>query len=144
VSRYVERLLAGADPPLTLAQYLALERLSAGGVLGADLARAAAVSPAAASQLLAGLEDAGLVERTRPAGDRRRQPVALTENGRAALGSARELVRGRLGALLSELPPPEADALWRSLEQVESFLAGTPPPPRPPRPPHGPPGPKRP
>jgi DNA-binding MarR family transcriptional regulator len=42
-----------------------------GGVAGPDLARRAAVSPSAVSQLLAGLEGAGLVERGRLADDRR-------------------------------------------------------------------------
>ncbi len=148
VSRWIERLLAGHAPPLTVAQYLILQAVGAGEVVGAELARRAAVSPAAVSQLLATLEAAGLVLRLPAGDDRRRQPLALTEAGRAALHSAEALLRERLAALLAELPPPEADALARSLERIEAALSGTAPPRRPPRPHHKPPhphprGPKR-
>ena len=61
VSRWIERLLAGHDPPLTVAQYLALQAIAEGEVVGAELARRAAVSPAAVSQLLATLEESGLL-----------------------------------------------------------------------------------
>ena len=59
VSRWIERLLAGHEPPLTVAQYLALQAVGEGEVVGAELARRTAVSPAAVSQLLAALEKAG-------------------------------------------------------------------------------------
>jgi DNA-binding MarR family transcriptional regulator len=135
VSRWIERLLAAHEPPLTVAQYLALEAVEAGGVAGSDLARRAAVSPSAVSQLVAGLEGAGLVERGRLAGDRRRQPLALTPPGREALRSARSLLRERLAELLAGLPAPETEALARLLASLEAALAGTAPPPRPHRPP---------
>src|SRR5215471_8144871 len=92
VSRWVERLLASHEPPLTVAQYVVLEAIGTGDVLGSDLARRAAVSPAAVSQLLAALETAGLLERRRTPDDRRRQPLELTQSGRACLDSARALL----------------------------------------------------
>lgn len=138
-SRWVERLLAAHEPPLTPAQYLALEAVAKGQIVGAELARQAAISPAAVSQLLGGLEGDGLVERQRTADDRRRQPLALTKDGDRVLRSARALLRERLAALLGELPRPEAEALARLLQRVESLLTGTAPPRRPPRPPHRPP-----
>lgn len=138
VSRWIERVLAAHDPPFTVAQYLALQAIGDGEVVGAELARRAAVSPAAISQLLAALESAGMLTRDRLAGDRRRQPLVLTEQGRWALGSAQSVLRERLAGLLADMPPPETDALARLLERLESSLSGTPPPPRPPRPPHGP------
>jgi DNA-binding MarR family transcriptional regulator len=144
VSRWVERLLAAHDPPLTVAQYLALEAIADRDIVGAELARSAAVSPAAVSQLLAGLESAHLLDRDRVDDDRRRQPLALSDEGRAALRSARTALQQRLAGLLGDLRPPEADALARLLERVQASLSGTPPPPRPPRPPRsGPPGPRR-
>src|SRR5919198_2515153 len=88
VSRWIERLLAGHDPPLTVAQYLALQAVDEGDVVGAELAARTSVSPAAVSQLLAALEAAGLLERGRLAGDRRRQPLALTERGERTLHTA--------------------------------------------------------
>ena len=96
VSRWIDRLLAAHDPPLTVAQYLALQAIAEGEVLGAELARRAAVSPAAVSQLLAALEEDGLLTRGRLEDDRRRQPLALTEQGQWALRSAQTALRERL------------------------------------------------
>ena len=135
VSRWIERLLAAHDPPLTVAQYLALQAIAEGEVVGAELARRAAVSPAAVSQLLATLEETGLLARGRLESDRRRQSLALTEQGRQALRSAQTELRDRLAGLLADLPPPEADALAGLLERLQASLSGTPPPPRPRRPP---------
>jgi DNA-binding MarR family transcriptional regulator len=133
VSRWIERLLAAHDPPLTVTQYLALQAIGDGEVVGAELARRAAVSPAAISQLLAGLEDAGLLTRDRLGDDRRRQPLVLTEHGRWVLQSAQTALRERLAGLLADIPSRESDALARLLERLEASLRGTPPPPRPPR-----------
>jgi DNA-binding MarR family transcriptional regulator len=140
VSRWIERVLAAHDPPLTVAQYLALQAIADGEVVGAELARRAAVSPAAVSQLLGALEQEGLVSRERFEDDRRRQPLSLTDQGRWALRSAQTTLRERLAGLLVDIPPPETDALARLLERLEASLSGTPPPPRPHRPPpgHGP------
>jgi len=133
-SRWVERLLAAHEPPLTVAQHLALQAVAESGVIGSELARRAAVSPAAVSQLLAALEDAGLVERVRTADDRRRQALAPTSLGLRTLQSTRRLLRERLGALLSDLPTPELDALARALPRLDDLLSGKAPPPRPGRP----------
>ena len=140
VSRWIERLLAAHEPPLTVAQYLALQAIADGEIVGAELARRTAVSPAAVSQLLAGLEDGGLLTRGRLEGDRRRQPITLTDQGEWALRSAQTALHERLAGLLADLPPREADALARLLERLQASLTGTPPPRRPHRPPapHGP------
>lgn len=139
VSRWIERLLAAHEPPFTVAQYLTLQAIADGEVVGAELARRAAVSPAAISQLLAALEEAGMLARDRLGDDRRRQPLTLTEHGQWALRSAQTALRERLAGLLADMPPPETDALARLLERLQASLSGTPPPPRPPRP-HPPPG----
>lgn len=137
VSRWIERVLAAHDPPFTVAQYLALQAIADGEVVGAELARRAAVSPAAVSQLLAALEAAGMLTRDRLQTDRRRQPLSLTEQGRWALRSAQTSLRERLAGLLADMPPAETEALARLLERLETSLSGTPPPPRP-RPPKRP------
>jgi len=134
VSRWIERLLAAHDPPFTVAQYLTLQAIADGEVVGAELARRAAVSPAAISQLLAALEEAGMVSRDRTGDDRRRQPLVPTEHGRWALRSAQTALRERLAGLLADLPPRETEALARLLERLQASLSGTPPPPRPPQP----------
>jgi MarR family transcriptional regulator, temperature-dependent positive regulator of motility len=128
-------VLAAHDPPLTVAQYLALQAIADGEVVGAELARRAAVSPAAISQLLAGLAEAGLLARDRLEDDRRRQPLSLTEQGKWTLRSAQTALRERLAGLLVDMPRAETDALARLLERLEASLSGTPPPPRPRKPP---------
>jgi DNA-binding MarR family transcriptional regulator len=130
-SRWIERLLSGHQPPLTVAQYLALRAIAAEGISGSELAQRAGVSGPAVSQLLASLSEAGLVERRELPEDRRRFALSLTSRGRRALESAQQLLRERLAALLADLPRPEADALARALPQVEAALSGAPPPRRP-------------
>lgn len=134
VSRWIERLLASHEPPLTVAQYLALRAIDEDGLAGAELARRTSVSPAAVSQLLTTLEAAGLVERRAAPGDRRRQELALGTRGRETLDSAQLLLQEQLASLLADLPHPEVDALGRLLTRLERTLTGAAPPPRPPRP----------
>jgi len=142
-ARWAERLLAGHQPPLTVTGYLALHAISEEPVPAAELARMAGVSGPAVSQLLAGLGDAGLIQRTPLATDRRWQAVALSEPGRSVFHSAQLLLASHFGELLGELPHHEADALARALPYVAAALSGSPPPRRPPPPPpkHGPGGP---
>jgi len=140
VSRWIERLLAASEPPLTSSQYLALRAIAGGGASGSDLARRAGVSGPAVSQLLAGLTDAGLVERRADPADRRRQTLALTAAGRRVLAATESALGTELKSLVDPLPAPEAHALARLLTRVEEELAGIAPPrrPAPPRPGAGP------
>jgi DNA-binding MarR family transcriptional regulator len=139
VSRWIERLLARHHPPFTVAQYLALRAVAREDVSGSELARRTGVSGPAVSQLLAALDDAGLLERHTVADDRRRQALALTSAGEHAFRSAETLLREQLATLLAPLPPPEANALARLLPRVEAELSGAPPPRRPVTPPPPPP-----
>jgi DNA-binding MarR family transcriptional regulator len=132
VARWIERLLAAHEPPLTVAQLLALEAVEE-GIVGAELAERAAVSPAAVSQLLAGLEDAGLVERLRASDDRRRQRLVLTAAGRRTLQSVRVNLRSGLLPLVNVLRRPEAESLAAALGRLATAVGDTPPPRRPPR-----------
>jgi DNA-binding MarR family transcriptional regulator len=134
----VERVLVSHEPPLTVAQYLALRAIQSTPLSGAELARRTGVSGPAVSQLLSALESAGLVQRQPAETDRRSRDLALTPRGEATLVSATTLVSERLAELLTDLPKPEADALTRLLERVEAALSGQPPPrrPHPPPPPH--------
>lgn len=136
VSRWIDRLLAQHEPPLTAPQFLALRAIGGSPVTGSELARRTGVSGPAVSQLLAGLASAGLLERRPDPGDRRHQRLALTAEGERVYDSAQALLRDRVASLLAGVPRPEADALGRLLPQVEAALAGTPPPRRPPPPPH--------
>jgi DNA-binding MarR family transcriptional regulator len=124
----VERVLASHVPPLTVAQYLALRAIDQTPLSAAELARRTGVSGPAVSQLLAALEDGGLIERQALESDRRTRGLALSPEGRKTLASATKLVSERLAELLKDLPKPEADALARLLERVEAALSGAPPP----------------
>jgi DNA-binding MarR family transcriptional regulator len=134
-ARWIERLLIQQQHPLTVAQYLALRAIARENISGTELARRSGVSGPAVSQLLASLADAGLVVRQPAEVDRRRVTLALTPAGRRTLRAAQTLLRKRLGSLLPDLPPPEADALSRALPELEAALSGAPPPRRPPPPP---------
>lgn len=143
VSRWIERLLAQHDPPLTVSQYLALRAIARERLTGGELARRTGVSGPAVSQLLAALDASGMISRVVDPGDRRHQTLALSASGSSVYRSAQALLRGSVADLLGGIPRPEADALVRLLPQVEAALAGTPPPRRPrhpkPRPHGGPP-----
>jgi DNA-binding MarR family transcriptional regulator len=134
-SRWAERLLAGHQPPLTVTQYLALRAISEEAVPAAELARRAGVSGPAVSQVLAGLGEAGLIQRTPVPSDRRWQALALSAAGQRVFRSAQALLADRVSELLGELPHPETSALARALPHVAAALSGSPPPRRPPPPP---------
>jgi DNA-binding MarR family transcriptional regulator len=143
MARWAERMLATHHPPLTVAQFLALRALADGAVGPGELARRASVSEPAVSQLLRGLEQAGLVSRELSADDRRRHHLRLTPEGEQCLASAADLVAREIGGLLGDLRGPEADRLARLLEQIAGTVEGTAPPRRPPPPPRRhPPGPR--
>ena len=133
--RWIERLLGRHDPPLTVAQYLALRAIAREALSGTELARRTGVSGPAVSQLIAGLVDARLVTTQPLPEDRRRQVPGLTRAGAKALESANATLREQLGSLLAPMPRAEADALVHLLSRVEAQLAGAPPPRRPPPPP---------
>jgi len=139
-ARWIERLLASHDPPLTTPQYLALRAIAHEQVSVNELARRAGVTGPAASQLVSALADAGLIDRRTAEQDRRRQDHALTTKGQGALASAEVLLAGKMASLIGDLPRPEIDALARALPHVEAALSGAPPPrrPSPLRPPHPP------
>ena len=134
ITRWIERLLAHHDPPLTVPQFLALRAIARDDLSASELARRTGVSGPAVSQLLATLAQGGLLDRTAAAGDRRRHRLSLTPAGERVVRSASQMLSDRLAALLAELPRPEVDALARSLPTVEAGLSGAAPPRRP-RPP---------
>ncbi len=113
-ARWIERLLAAHEPPLTTPQYLALRAVAREQVSVNELARRAGVSGPAASQLVSALADAGLLDRRAAEQDRRVQEHALTAKGQTALASAEALLAGRLASLIGDLPRPEIDALARA------------------------------
>jgi DNA-binding MarR family transcriptional regulator len=139
-NRWIERLLASGDPPLTPSQYLVLRAIAREPLSSSQIAERAGVSGPAVSQLLAALADAGLVERRLAPEDRRRHALVVSAAGERVLRAAEDRLRERLAALLDPLPAPEARALARALPHVEALLSGSAPPRRPPPPAPPPPG----
>jgi len=140
-SRWIDRLLAGHEPAITLSQYLVMRAIDHEPLTAAELARRSAISGPAVSQLLAGLAALGWLRREPDPADRRHHALSLSPEGARAYASAHDVLHRRVGELLAELPRPEADALGRLLGRVEATLSGVapprrPPPPRPPAPPH--------
>ncbi|MCL2419318.1 MAG: MarR family transcriptional regulator [Conexibacteraceae bacterium] len=138
VARWMERLLAQVEPPLTLVQYDALRAIADAPLTAAELALRTGVSGPAVSQLLATLVAARWVERHPLETDRRRQELSLTSSGEELVASIERAMTARLSDLIGQAPAPELDALTRALPFVRAALAGTPLPRRP-HPP-GPPG----
>ncbi len=139
-TRWIERLLGGHEPPLTTPQYLALRAIGSAPTSVSELARRAAVSGPAATQLVNGLADAGLIERQPEPDDRRRQRLVLSDEASRRCARPRPCWPTAWVRSLESLPRPEIDALAEAMPVVEAALAGTAPPRRP-RPPHPPPPP---
>lgn len=144
ITRWTERLLGQTEPRLTLSQYLALRAIAEEPITAVELAQRTGVSGPAVSQLLATLVAGGWVDREPAAGDRRRQELSVTGDGRALLTRVERTLTSRLAELIRDAPGPELDALTRALPFVRAALAGTPPPRRPPRPAGPPPPPGQP
>ena len=133
-SRWIDRLLAGHEPAITLSQYLVMRAIEGEPLTAAELARRSAISGPAVSQLLAGLAALGWLRREPDPADRRHHALTLSPAGTAAYSSAHLLLHRRVGELLAGLAQPEADALGRLLWLVEATLSGVAPPRRPPPP----------
>ena len=134
-SRWIDRLLAGHEPAITLSQYLVMRAIEGEALTAAELARRSAISGPAVSQLLAGLAALGWLRREPDPADRRHHELSLSAAGARVYASAHGLLHRRVGELLAGLPRPEAEALSRLLGLVEATLSGVAPPRRPP-PPH--------
>jgi len=89
VERRKDQALAALG--LTHAAVIALQGLAAGPLNQEQLARRIAVQSQSLGKVLARLEDADLVTRTRDQRDRRQFSVALTPSGRAALDTAHQI-----------------------------------------------------
>src|SRR5712692_10584940 len=102
VSRQQATLLAlvRAHPGLTLRELAALERISAPSLSG-HVDR---------------LERAGLIERVRSDGDRRRVGLELTTAGDRLLRKVRAQRTTWLAKRLSELPPEQVEAIGNAIE----------------------------
>ena len=119
-----ERRRDGATPGerLTTPQHVTLHSLAEGPLAVSEVAAATGVAVSTATRMVQSLERAGWVERTAriPGDDRRRRPVALTDEGRAVAEEAGQVVRARLRGLVERLDDHGRRAV---LEGLAAFAA---------------------
>jgi MarR family transcriptional regulator, organic hydroperoxide resistance regulator len=111
---------------LSYAQYSLLFKLAEGGALPArELADAADLSPATVTQMLDGLERAGLVKRVRSDRDKRVVLTSLSRRGLAVIERRRKQLEPRWRAALGEFTDDElvtaAVVLDRMRELFDEF-----------------------
>lgn len=92
-----------------------------GGRVG-DVARALALHPSTASNLIRGLASRGMIVQKRKGEDRRAVQLYLEKKGTAALGRAPKPLIGVLQQGLADLPEPSVDALHRHLEELLAVM----------------------
>ncbi|MGD9796783.1 MAG: MarR family winged helix-turn-helix transcriptional regulator [Acidimicrobiia bacterium] len=108
---------------LTLPQYRLLALLSDGAAMSSSLAERLAVKPPTVTSVVDGLVTRGLVERQPDPTDRRRLPLALTDEGTALVHSASTAVGTRLFELLDSTDEPATrDAASRGLYAWQESL----------------------
>jgi DNA-binding MarR family transcriptional regulator len=99
LAKQMERALTPFE--LTLPQYRLLALLADGAAMSSALAERLAVKPPTVTSVVDGLVTRGLVERQPDPTDRRRLPLALTEDGAALVRGANTAVGERLFDLLA-------------------------------------------
>ena len=109
---------------LSYAQYGLLFSLAAGGALSAgELALAADISPASATQMLDAMERAGLVARVRSGDDRRVVLTSLTQRGREVVEERRLLFEPRWRAALAEFSERDLVTAGAVLDRITGMFA---------------------
>ena len=110
-----------AEVGLGPAHFGVLASLAATAGLGQnELARRNLVSPQSIGELIASLEERGLVTRPPPVGRGRARPVSLTDAGRAALARATPVVQEINSPTALGLSAAEAAELNRLLHRVRT------------------------
>jgi DNA-binding MarR family transcriptional regulator len=108
---------------LSYSQYGLLFGLAAGGELSTgELALAADISAASATQMLDAMERTGLVERTRSGEDRRVVLTSLTERGREVVESRRALLEPRWRAALAEFSDRDLRTAAAILDRIAEMF----------------------
>jgi len=110
---------------LTALQYTALTVLERHpNLTSAELARNSFVTAQTMSDMVAALQDRGLVERHRDPADRRRLVLEVTSEGRRLLGRYRGRVAALEAEMLEGLSATQAQQLRRALVSCRNALAG--------------------
>jgi DNA-binding MarR family transcriptional regulator len=121
------RRLRGRDThrhgELSFAQYQLLSGLADGEELSAgDLAIAAELSPASATQMLERLAEMGLVDRTRSVRDRRVVTCSLTSRGHELIAARRAEFERRWLDALAEFSTAELKAAAEVMDRLHGML----------------------
>jgi long-chain acyl-CoA synthetase len=122
LARQVETALGEVD--ISPSQYRVLAFLSEDGAAAAATALAGrmSVSKPSITALVDGLVHRGLVERQGSEQDRRRVEHLLTDEGRAVLGRADDVVNARLALIADHLSPDDRSRAGRGLERWATAL----------------------
>jgi DNA-binding MarR family transcriptional regulator len=108
---------------LTLSQYELLRALTASaGLPSGRLAEMAGIAPASATQILDGLERAGIVERSRSSGDRRTVTITLTAEGRHQVERKRRSIADRRRRFFDSFPAEERAQTERLLRHLTKVI----------------------
>lgn len=112
---------------LTQRQFAVLEVVSAkAGLTQTDLVRATGIDRSTLADLVARMEQKGLVERQRSTLDARAMAVRLTEAGSAALEAARPRVQSADKRILALLPKGRRDAFLTVLAELAATADAAP------------------
>jgi DNA-binding MarR family transcriptional regulator len=112
-----------ADTSVTIGEISALMTLRRHGPLSArDLAERERVQPPSLTGILAGLCQAGLVDRTVHPDDRRQAVLALTAAGRELLDRETERRTRWLVGRIDELSPEARESLERACDVLEELI----------------------
>ena len=107
-----------------LAQLDHAERDGTGALTMGELSRRLMVSNGNVTGLVERLEREGLVSRTRPASDRRRQTVRLTSGGRRALRAMLPEHSAWVSAMFAGLSPKERARLYELVGKLKGSVGG--------------------
>jgi DNA-binding MarR family transcriptional regulator len=113
---------------ITPLQYTALTVLERRSDLStAELARNAFVTDQSAADMIAALEDRGLILRHADQVDRRRRVLRLTDSGQSLLDQVRADVEAVEARMLAPLAADEAESLRRFVTACRNALSSAPP-----------------
>jgi DNA-binding MarR family transcriptional regulator len=108
---------------LSFAQYkLLFELYHLGDVTAGELAAAAALAPASASQMLDNLAGLGLIERVRSEQDRRNVVIRLTKQGTKQVAARRKEIEPLWNAALAEFSDSELHSAAAVLERLRAMF----------------------
>ena len=115
-SRFLGQELEQLEPPLSVRQFLVLQRIDAGTSRTTDLARTVRVTSPTMTRVIDRLVDMQLVTRETDAQDRRSLRLGLTSSGRRVLARHSRALSARIRQVLLE----EAGASEEELDGIDT------------------------